>query len=338
MNYLLSFLPFVALLSAFGFLAEAEEIPVSASRPLQVSHLLSQATTFVVENSMGDTEVYEVDGETLTLDAKTQGEKPVTVKFGEIESGKYKVFVEYPDFIGVSSSGRNHSVSISGLRSGSSIFISGNGQVIVNNQVFTAQNSSNSPAEGPVQLRLGVPKSLLAHIKLISISGDLSLKGRFSGPEGIHRKVELKSVSGDIEGLELVAMGGLNVETTSGDINLENVKTFSASVKSVSGDLQMSSVDGDLTLHTVSGDILSDQGAGDVRFKSVSGSVRIRGRIQAMISGKTTSGDIRFSNPDDSAREEASSVGGNITGLKKGVRQNCSSGLSGKGSSDPFQF
>lgn len=338
MSKLLSMMPVFALCLTFGLQAQAAETEVSASSPLRATHHLQQATTFVIENSMGETQVFEVAGETLTIEGKSQGATAVKVKYGEVEPGKYKITVEYPEGVsGVQGiSMRGGTLSVDRIVTSGSVIISG-GTIRVNGQTVNLGQGGAVSTGAPVHLRIGIPQSLLAHLKLESVSGNLKVAGAFHSAEEANRAVLLNSVSGEVSCEGICAMSGLTVETVSGDVVLKTIKTASGKIKTVSGDISLNSVDGSLSIKSTSGDVVSSKGAGGLDVQTVSGDVFVRGRTGGPVSAKTTSGDITFSNPDPDVREQASSKSGDISGLKKSV-SDCEVSLSKKTETDPFKF
>src|SRR5581483_9912010 len=118
---------------------------------------------------------------------------------------------------------------------------------------------------GGLKVHARVPAA--ASVKVKTASADTQLSGHFSG-------VELNSASGDLRVHGEVAEDA-TIKTVSGDVELERVEG-DLSVQCVSGDVRARVAAGSVETKTVSGDIRLDTlTAGDVRFTSVSGDIEI---------------------------------------------------------------
>ena len=79
--------------------------------------------------------------------------------------------------------------------------------------------------------------------------------------------------------------GALELNSASGDVRLRGEVAENATVKTVSGDIEIDRVDGDLSVQCVSGDVRARAVAGSVDTKSVSGDISL---------DALTAGDVRF--------------------------------------------
>ena len=112
------------------------------------------------------------------------------------------------------------------------------------------------------------------------VFGDNGVKANV--PHGAGVKVKTASADTAITG----HLGTLDVNGVSGDVRVRGEISDDATVKTVSGDVELERVDGGLSVQTVSGDARVRGIAGSVDAKSVSGDIR----LEAL-----TSGDARFS-------------------------------------------
>jgi hypothetical protein len=122
------------------------------------------------------------------------------------------------------------------------------------------------------------------------IFGDGGLRVRARVPHGAGVKVKTASADTEIEG----HLRTLDVNGVSGDVRVRGEISDDATVKTVSGDIELERVHGDLSVQTVSGDARVRGTAGSVEAKSVSGDIR----LEALTAGETrfssVSGDIEI--------------------------------------------
>jgi hypothetical protein len=111
-------------------------------------------------------------------------------------------------------------------------------------------------------------------------NGGLRVQARV--PHGAGVKVKTASADSNITG----HLGMLDVNGVSGDVRVRGEIAEDATVRTVSGDVDLERVDGDVSVQTVSGDLRVRAVAGSVDTKSVSGDIR----LEAL-----TAGDARFS-------------------------------------------
>ena len=84
----------------------------------------------------------------------------------------------------------------------------------------------------------------------------------------------------------------------SGDVNVEDV-VHSATLESVSGNVQARTVEGDARLRSVSGDVDLSGVHGDVTLSSVSGHGYVRDARSRMVRMETVSGDLEYAGTFD---------------------------------------
>jgi DUF4097 and DUF4098 domain-containing protein YvlB len=114
------------------------------------------------------------------------------------------------------------------------------------------------------------------------IFGNGGLRVQARVPHGTDVKVKTASAETEIDG----QLRTLDVNGVSGDVRVRGEIAGNATVKTVSGDVELEQVHGGVSIQTVSGDSRVRSIAGSVDTKSVSGDIR----LEAL-----TSGDARFS-------------------------------------------
>ena len=128
--------------------------------------------------------------------------------------------------------------------------------------------------------------------------------------------VSVKSKSADV--LARGTIGGLSVQTASGDVEVDRV-LGDVSVKSASGDIEAREIGDGTSIQTASGDVHIEVARGSVTIATASGDVRI-GEAYDDVSANTVSGD-----PDHGAvmtgTVAAHSVSGDVRiGVRRGSR------------------
>lgn len=111
--------------------------------------------------------------------------------------------------------------------------------------------------------------------------GSEGLRVRARVPHGAGVLVKTASADTKLSG----HFGAFELNSASGDVRARGEIAEDATVKTVSGDVQVDRVDGDLSVQCVSGDVRAGAVAGSVDTKSVSGDIRLE---------SVTSGDVRF--------------------------------------------
>lgn len=169
--------------------------------------------------------------------------------------------------------------------------------VEVQNSVLTVRSEDDWRAgigihmEEP-QLMLFLPEKDYAEMKVHSVSGDVNVSGMridalamdvTSGEIGLSQltlgRLDVETVSGDVDMLDSVVTGDVNIRTTSGEIELENADAANFYITSVSGDVKGILCSGKaFDVHAVSGDVKLPQSASGGAFKvsTTSGDVEIR--------------------------------------------------------------
>lgn len=151
------------------------------------------------------------------------------------------------------------------------------------------------------KLKVYIPKSYSNNLKISTVSGNAYIKvsslnlGEFS----------LQTTSGDgkIQGL---TANSASISSISGNIDfLEQFNGNSLKVTTTSGDVKVSNINGASTISTVSGEIdfsATSPVKGSLSAKSTSGDVDLSvGLLEFSLTGKTTSGDLKSSNKFNSS-------------------------------------
>jgi Putative adhesin len=120
------------------------------------------------------------------------------------------------------------------------------------------------------------------------VFGDNGLRVRARVPHGASVKVKTASADTEVTG----HLRALDVNGVSGDVRVRGEISDDATVKTVSGDVELDRVDGDLSVQTVSGDARVRGIAGSVDAKSVSGDIRLEALTAGEARFSSVSGDI----------------------------------------------
>ncbi|HEY3551604.1 MAG TPA: DUF4097 family beta strand repeat-containing protein [Gaiellaceae bacterium] len=119
-------------------------------------------------------------------------------------------------------------------------------------------------------------------------NGGLRVQARV--PHGASVRVKTASADTELQG----HFGALEVSSASGDVRLRGELVDDATIKTVSGDVELERVDGDLSVQCVSGDIRARAVAGSVDTKSVSGDIRLDALTTGSVRFTSVSGDIEI--------------------------------------------
>ncbi|MFC0473678.1 DUF4097 family beta strand repeat-containing protein [Halalkalibacter kiskunsagensis] len=143
---------------------------------------------------------------------------------------------------------------------------------------------------GSTKATVYLPKNYKGHLKVNSVSGDLSFSDDFTLED-----VKIKTVSGDVVGSTLSA-SHVEVATTSGDIDMYHLTVNSLKANSVSGDIQIGEMNGEVEGKTVSGDLYIQYENENQKayLKTVSGDVELLIPLaNAVVSLNSISGNLR---------------------------------------------
>jgi hypothetical protein len=123
---------------------------------------------------------------------------------------------------------------------------------------------------------------------LVFGNGGLRVQARV--PHGAGVKVKTASADTELSG----HFGALEVNSASGDVHLRGEVAENATVRTVSGDVELDRVDGDLSVQCVSGDVRVRTIAGSADTKSVSGDIRLEALTGGDVRFASVSGDIEI--------------------------------------------
>jgi DUF4097 and DUF4098 domain-containing protein YvlB len=116
------------------------------------------------------------------------------------------------------------------------------------------------------------------------------LRVEVRAPHGSSVRVKTASADTELKG----RFGTLELNSASGDVRLRGELTDDATIKTVSGDVELERVDGDLTVQCVSGDVRARAIAGSVETSSVSGDIRLDALTSGNVRFTSVSGDIEI--------------------------------------------
>lgn len=140
-------------------------------------------------------------------------------------------------------------------------------------------------------LAIYLPTKDINKIDISTVSGDINTYDAITGEQ-----LKFKTVSGSINLLDVSSNSSLRINSVSGTIDTKDLKAADATITSVSGDINLSSIDfTNGTIDTVSGDI-------DVT----------KARIEDKLKVDNNSGNIDFYLEDKDSSIKASTVSGEI--------------------------
>jgi DUF4097 and DUF4098 domain-containing protein YvlB len=163
--------------------------------------------------------------------------------------------------------------------------------------------SRHTGADLTIQLPLG---SVL-EVETVSASVTVNNPVSLSQEQGMAEKVQIKSVSGEIEMKS--SANNVLLETVSGDVHV-GTKAKEVTLKSVSGEVIFSGTADNLRTESVSGDLSQGGVIGALTAKTISGTITAKG-IQREVTGSTVSGDINVA-AAQIIKAEMSSMSGSI--------------------------
>ncbi len=133
-------------------------------------------------------------------------------------------------------------------------------------------------------------------------------------PEGAMPDVKLLTTSGDL-GISDVALGGLSITTTSGDVHIdlsEEQHLREAGIRTTSGDIETTLYADEMNVSTISGDTEIEGRIGKLHVGSTSGDIDVRADVVNM-NFKSVSGDVDMEFDSDELREvSGSTISGDI--------------------------
>jgi DUF4097 and DUF4098 domain-containing protein YvlB len=135
-------------------------------------------------------------------------------------------------------------------------------------------------------------------------------------PKSYMNSVTIKTTSGNIELLDEFVCSTINMESSSGNIRVDNLRAGTAGIRASSGNINAGALEGDIFAETSSGQINLDRISGSLRATASSGGVK-NALAQGNVSVSTGSGNINLGAINGDVSLEAS--GGNIrTGIVEG--------------------
>ncbi len=150
-----------------------------------------------------------------------------------------------------------------------------------------------SVSEGKLIVNANKAKNFLYNIFNFAEKTGLTL----TLPEKIYESFTVNTSSGDIRLSGFDLSGELNLDTSSGDINLANVSAASLSVSVASGDVKINRfmTKGDVSIHATSGDVSLDGiGAKALTISGSSSEVDVNKATLESVNIDTSAGDIEL--------------------------------------------
>lgn len=157
-----------------------------------------------------------------------------------------------------------------------------------------------------------IPERLIAdEFKFHSVSADIDISGIRAN------NLQISTTSGDMQ-ITNVKFGDVKWHTVNGDIDVKNAEIKSLNASQVSGDVQFTNVTiaGAFHINTVSGDLsLIDSSCDELDLHTVSGDLDGREFYPKKVTLKAVSGDISITNKEKTPIEilKKSSVSGDIS-------------------------
>jgi DUF4097 and DUF4098 domain-containing protein YvlB len=143
-----------------------------------------------------------------------------------------------------------------------------------------------------------------------SFFGNGGLRVEVRAPHASSVRVKTASADTELEG----HFGALELNSASGDVRLRGELSDNATIRTVSGDVELERVDGDLSVQCVSGDVRARAIAGTVDTKSVSGDIRLDALVSGIVRFTSVSGDIEIGIAQGSLLDvDAGSTSGDLT-------------------------
>ncbi|MCI9233328.1 MAG: DUF4097 domain-containing protein [Bacilli bacterium] len=134
------------------------------------------------------------------------------------------------------------------------------------------------------------------NVKLISVSGDIKLKGKIST-----NNINMKTTSGDIE-MNFLNSTSIEINSVSGDIDSRTIEGKETKINTTSGDIELEWIKSEVEVISVSGDVELDYFSpiGNSNFKTTSGEIEVMldKKASVKLHGDSVSGDIRFPNSE----------------------------------------
>lgn len=285
---------------------------------------LPELATFTVTSNVASIEVVPTDGAELEVHAQN-GSSKARLEIVPVTPSQWKVVLEAEPI----------QVSLGNVFRGSNVVIGGSivGSVVIGNV------SGGSVVVGggrPLHLRLGVPREKLAHLKVQTGQGEVSVTDFESEPPGLRRVVKLKSAQGSVTTRRLVASAEIGVETSQGAVSLSQVRSTgpvrvvsgqgSVSVRksvaaffylrSSQGKVAVGDSRGNVVAESAQGKVEASGNEGNIEATSQQGKVVVTGQRGGAVRARSSMGKIELDNPDATV-EDAKTRMGTVSGVRK---------------------
>lgn len=162
-----------------------------------------------------------------------------------------------------------------------------------------------------------LPKSYQKALSIKTVSAQIVINDDL-----ILTDMQVNSTSGDIELKNVNVTNEFETKTISGEIILENIKASECDIQTTSGDISIKSVEGENRIHSISGKVIVDKMTGLANIETTSGDIKINNYdIQNNSTLKSISGDIEVTFiPSVNCEMEINTLSGHIDIPNKSYR------------------
>ncbi len=141
-------------------------------------------------------------------------------------------------------------------------------------------------------------------------------------PKMYEKELDINAVSGDIKTNDNLKFKDLKIYSTSGDIEMGDIKADNINIETVSGEIELKKLESNvIKLKTVSGNISVESAKAKIEAKTTSGDIEIE-KIDGNVELTSTSGDIESSDFKITEKSTIKSTSGNVN-MNMNSESNC---------------